>query len=536
MFKFSKLSTIYPLLLLVAVIAGYYLSKSASPVEHEPAAEEQVIKPTWGSYSEDNKPLSRSPQRMAQRIQDPPLPPFAISGERVARFNNREDYLRFLASLKGRGFNLLGKSDRLLSVRFGHGDDFNPDDLKDAEPDYNYLVTIPRPPDASAQPGAVGFGRAALAWLGIDGDISSWGRGVTVAVLDTGVNNHIALSQGAVTQVELTKLADGSEQLGHGTAVASIISGDHALTPGIAPSADILSYRITDETGTADSFTLAQGILSAADAGAKVINISMGTFGNSSVVEDAVVYAQQKGAVIVASAGNEGLETIAYPAAYDGVIAVGAVEASGEHLDFSNSSKELDIVAPGYQVNAAWGDEQMISFSGTSASAPFISGAIAAAMSENPNLSAQQAAELVLGVTNDAGYPGNDPDYGSGILAMDRVMEYGTANIYDAAITSQVLVPPTDSVSLPQVLVTVQNQGTATLINSPINITTPTGTRTLNISSLAPGQIQTFPVTLALPPNGSAATVSSSVQTVEVDQEPDNNSRSDSFLQTNQPE
>ncbi len=354
-----------------------------------------------------------------------------------------------------------------------------------------------------------------------------------MALLDSGVNDHIALNggNGKVTAITLTELGVGGVQLGHGTAVASIISGDHPLTPGVAPASDLISIRITDAGGSSDSFTLAEGILRAADSGADIINISMGSYGDSSLVADAVKYAQDKGAVIVASSGNAGLAAIAYPAAYEGVIAVGAVEGTGEHLDFSNRGDGLDISAPGFQVNAAWGEESLTSFSGTSASAPFISGAIAAAMSEHPHMTARQAADLVLSVSNDAGYPGDDPAYGSGILALDRVMEHGTPGIYDVAIASQILIPADAATSLPQVLVTVQNQGTETVINSPVSIVSPSGTQTVNISSLTPGQIHTIRVPVALPPNGDSVAINSSVQSTEGDKDPSNNSRSDRFAQ-----
>lgn len=312
--------------------------------------------------------------------------------------------------------------------------------------------------------------------------------------------------------------------------MASIISGDHRLTPGVAPASEILSIRVSDETGYSNSFSLAEGIVQAVDAGAEVINISMGSYGDSQMVYQAVQYAQENGAVIVASSGNEGLETLAYPAAYQEVISVGAVEQGGDHLDFSNSHNTLDITAPGYQVNAAWGDEQLTSFSGTSASAPFVSGAIAATMSEFPNLSAQQAADLVLGHTADAGLPNADPDFGSGILDLGQIMNHDTSGIYDAAVTGQVLVNPETPGGLPEVWVTIQNQGTETLINSPVSISSPSGEQNLNISSLAPGQTQTFQIPLNLPFNGEPATVTTQVQTSESDANASDNSRSDHFV------
>ncbi len=491
---------------------------------------EESHTPTAQAPMSANKSLTRAGARKVGGGIAEELPPFALQNERIAVFKTDEDYRKFLASLGDRNLKLLGKSDQLRAVRFGIGPGGDLDGIDGAELGYNYLVTIPTPPDASAQAGASGFGRNALSWLGVTGDNSQWGKGVTVAVLDSGVNSHLALDQqkGKITQIALTELTADS-QLGHGTAVASIVSGDHPLTPGVAPASDILSIRITDDSGSSDSFTLADGIIQAVDAGAKVINISMGSYGDSNVVRNAVEYAQSSGAVIVASSGNSGLETVAYPAAYEGVIAVGAVEAQGEHLDFSNTGENLGITAPGYSVNAAWGEEQLTQFSGTSASAPFISGAIAATMTEK-NLTASQATDLVLGNANDSGLPGADNAYGTGILDLGRIMNSGTPGIYDAAIASQVLVPPSVNSTLPQVLVTVQNRGTETLINSPLTINSPSGTQTINISSLAPGAIQTYPVSVLLPNNETPVTVSSTVQTTETDSNATNNSRSDGFV------
>jgi len=530
-FPLMRSSIILALLMLLAAVVGYHLVRLTTfPTKASKFDQEKPSSPIAGRLAE-NKPLRRAAPYAREHSLRQAAPPFALANERIARFQNEDDYRKFLASLEERDFSLLGKSDRLLAVRFGYADGFDPDELEKAELGYNYLVTIPTPPDAQAQPSAMGFGQHALAWLGIEADNSTWGKGITVAVLDSGVNNHPALDagNGKVTHAPLTELAQGDTQLGHGTAVASIISGDDSLIPGVAPASDILSIRITDAEGSSDSFTLANGIMTAADAGAKVINISMGSYGDSRLVYDAVQYAHQQGAVIVASSGNAGLDSIAYPAAYDGVIAVGAVEAQGEHLDFSNAGESLDIVAPGYQVNAAWGENQLTSFSGTSASAPFVSGAIAAIMSEQPQLTAQQAADLVLKLGNDAGYPGTDTAYGSGILAIDRVIEHGSPGIYDAAVTSQFLVPAANNTSLPKVLVTIQNQGTETLINSPVTITTPSGSQSINISSLAAGEIQSFPVPVRLPEDGSPVAVSTSVETMEPDQEPANNSRDDRF-------
>jgi len=512
---------------LLAGLVGYFTTKDNVETREIDNKEAAIEDTTPREYLPPNKSMHRTQRRDPDVSMVDDTPPFALKNERILRFKDDASYRKFLASLKDRGLALLARSDQLRAARVRFGSPSSLEGIDGAETSFNYEVGLPLP-QGEAQAGAIGFGRDALSWLGINVDNSTWGTGVKVAVIDSGVNQHIAFD-GDITNIELTTLADGSTQLSHGTAVASIISGDHPLTKGVAPASEILSIRVTDDSGTADAFTLALGIIEAADAGAQVINISMGTFGNSSTVADAVAYAQESGAVIVASSGNSGVEAVAYPAAYEGVIAVGAVEGQGDHLDFSNSGSELTITAPGYQVNAAWGEGQLTAFSGTSASAPFVSGAIAATMSENPQMTAQQAADLVVSLANDAGLPGNDNEYGTGILDVGRVMNNGTAGIYDAAVTGQVLVPAENGTSLPTVFVTVQNQGTETLINSPVTINSPSGTQQLNVSSLSPGQTQTFQIPLVIPSNGDAVTVSTSVTSTAGDQDSSNNSRSTSF-------
>jgi len=474
------------------------------------------------------------PQRKTSRKIHPEdqLPSFALANERILIFENEDAYRRFLASLNKRNLSLLGHSDTLRAVRIRLNNHSHLGNIEGATTGYNYQVEIPAPPTqkATAQADATGFGGSLLSWLGVTGDNSTWGQGVTVAVIDSGVNEHIAL-QGNITRLTLTDLPVGSEQLGHGTAVASIISGDHPLTPGIAPASPILSIRVTDETGSSNSFTLAEGIITAADAGAQIINISMGSYGDSQVVANAVRYAQDQGAVIVASPGNEGLTTLAYPAGYDGVISPGAVEQGGNHLDFSNSGANLTLAAPGYEINAAWGNDLLTSFSGTSASAPVVSGAIAATLSQNPELTPQQAADRVVALSNDAGFPGFDADFGNGILDLGRIMEAGTPGVFDAAVASQIILPASSPANLPELWVTVQNQGTETLINTPVAITTPSGTQNFNVSSLTPGQIQTFKLPVHLPSNGDPITVTTQINAPAADNDPRNNARTSQFQQ-----
>lgn len=444
----------------------------------------------------------------------------AIEGEAVLTFADDAAFEEFVAKLRGSGspIDLLGMLDTLRAVRLGY------DDLEDLrallagledtaiEIAANFVVRIPFypiPDPGAPLPGAgVGapFRNTALRFLGITrGQNAEWGAGVTVAVLDSGVAEHPTFREGQVRHigeppdVAVTEPGENVVVDGHGTAVASIIGGSDPRAPGVAPQVDILSFQLLDANGSSDSFTLAQMIFDAVQAGADVINLSVGSYGNSQLVHDMVDYATQNSRLIVASTGNDAAESIVYPAAYEDVIAVAASDAQGEHLEFSNASEQVDLAAPGLAVDAAWPNGQLVEFSGTSASAPFVAGAIAAVMSENPSLTALQAWALLQQFTNEAGAPGEDPELGKGNLNLGRLMERDQPGIYDIAVTSHHYDPAlTEPGDLPSVQVTVQNRGTEALANFNLNVTSGALQRDFFIPILRPGQIATHEIPLDL--------------------------------------
>jgi thermitase len=123
---------------------------------------------------------------------------------------------------------------------------------------------------------------------------------------------------------------------------------------------------------------LAEGIVEATDRGAQVINMSLGGYGDSPVLAQSIAYALQHGVVVVAAAGNDAADELAFPAAYQGVLSVAAVDANDKQAFFSNSGQGLDLAAPGVGVTTAWSTNQLASVSGTSQAAALTSGAVAA--------------------------------------------------------------------------------------------------------------------------------------------------------------
>jgi subtilisin family serine protease len=182
--------------------------------------------------------------------------------------------------------------------------------------------------------------------------------------------------------------------------------------------------------------------------------------GDDPLLRDAVAHAVEKGVGVVAATGNEGVSVIYYPARYPGVIAVSAVDASGQYLYFANRGPEVDVAAPGLSVRAAGPGNGLSLFSGTSAAVPFVSGAAAALLSQQPDLGLADVERLLSQYADDVGLPGRDAYTGSGVLDLGRLQERGRVGVYDAAAGEPVVRKFGDRL---MVVVSAQNRGTEVL-------------------------------------------------------------------------
>ncbi len=471
--------------------------------------------------SDETSTQTDQTEKPSQGVSNPT--PFEIPNEKILTFASIEDLEAFLKSAAADSLQILGRSNQLLSLRV-RGQQLGrlAESSIPFESTPNFFVNpSPTPEPGSVQSNAVGVGQSLLEILGITSDNSTWGEGVTVAVIDSGITPHPSLSE---FQTILNFTPEG-EFNGHATGVASVIAGQSDIAPGIAPASTLISIPITDQTGSSNSFALAEGIFAAVDAGAQILNISLGSYGDSNLVAQAVDYAFQNGAVVVASSGNEGLEFSAYPSAYSGVISVGAVDATGSHLLFSNASEDLSLTAPGFQINTAWSDESFIQASGTSFSAPAVSGAISAVLSSNPDLSPREAADVVLDNTNEGGQPGPDALLGTGLLDVGRAINFNTPNIVDPAVASHFIAPADSSSPRDQVIVTIQNQGTTELNGVPLSVKTDSGQHELQSGLILPGQIETFHLPINFVPliNGGSVQIQSQIGAFRNDSQPNNN-------------
>jgi len=209
----------------------------------------------------------------------------------------------------------------------------------------------------------------------------AWGEmgelaGKTVAVIDTGVcGNHEDL-QGRVLDNGYDFVDDDDDPddiFGHGCSVAGIIAAniDNGIgIAGFAPNAAILPVRVLGRGGSGSMADVAAGIVYAADNGADIINLSLGSAVGSQLTREAVEHAIEKGLTVIASAGNSGGSLPGYPARYEGVVAVGAIDEGGSRSSFSNRGG--DIWAPGRDVHTIYLDDSYKKLNGTSFSAPYV--------------------------------------------------------------------------------------------------------------------------------------------------------------------
>lgn len=266
----------------------------------------------------------------------------------------------------------------------------------------------------------------------------SQGAGVTVAVIDTGVDPHPDLRNNLLkgTVTASGESGDGRQDLnGHGTGMAGLVAAhghNDSGVLGIAPSAKILPIRSEKRSGGSDADNTASGIRWAVANQAKVISISAG--GSSSPrLMAAIREALEADTVIIASAGNHPqFYGIPFPAAYDGVLAVGASDRKGNRAEVSVTGKRLGILAPGVDIYSTGLDGGYRKATGTSGAAAIVAGAAALVRSKYPDLSAEEVIHRLTATAVDKGAPGRDEEYGFGVLDLVAAL---TADVPPLAAT-----------------------------------------------------------------------------------------------------
>ncbi|WP_234359076.1 S8 family serine peptidase [Plantactinospora sp. BC1] len=250
------------------------------------------------------------------------------------------------------------------------------------------------------------------------------GAGVVVAVLDTGVRaDHKDLTGNVLPGVDVTGAeTDGRQDAdGHGTAMAGLIaahghgSGNADGVLGIAPKAKILPVRaMRTESGAGDD--LPRAIREAVRRKPAVLSLSL-SGGASESLEQAVQEALAADIVLVAAAGNRPNDAfVGYPAAYPGVLAVGATGRDGKLAPVSVTGDPIGLVAPGVEIASSSRTGAYRSGTGTSDSTAIVAGAAALVRARYPDLPAAEVVHRLTATATDRGSPGRDPEYGHGVL------------------------------------------------------------------------------------------------------------------------
>ncbi len=313
-------------------------------------------------------------------------------------------------------------------------------------------------------------------------DITTGSAGVTVAVLDTGLNRDISDFSGRIVSpysvlTEGTDWPTWKDNFGHGTGVAGVAAARGNDANGIAGAAwnvRLMPVKISED-GSSTDLTLADGIEYAVDHGADVINVSFASppgAGYSHALAAAVNYAYGRGVLIVAAAGNDA-GGVGYPAAFESVIAVGATESSDSRWARSNTGSSLDVTAPGNQIISygVGSTDPKYSWSGTSVAAPLVTGTIALMMSIDSSLTPGQITDIITESADDLGDSGWDQEFGWGLLDAYEAVSLAESG-GSTTTTTEAPTTTTTTTEVPTTTTTTESSATTTTGVSSTTTTT----------------------------------------------------------------
>jgi hypothetical protein len=346
--------------------------------------------------------------------------------------------------------------------------------------------------------------KANWAWNTTIGDPS-----LLVAVVDSGIyyeHEDLAANYNASGYDWVNKDSDPLDDFGHGTHCAGIIAAEINNGEGIAGLAQvqIMAEKAIDDDGWAWFADSANAIIHATDAGARIISMSWGSYYRSSAIYDAVKYAYDHGALLVAAAGNDNWEGKPYPAAFDEVIAVTATNRYEYPAEYSNYGDWVELAAPGGE---KYGNEGIYSTyppndyreaCGTSMACPHVVGVAALIWSRFPDMSRDQVRVHLRKTADDLGVPGFDKYYGYGRVNANTSMcsppnhdvlildwdcpPYGKAEDYGNPTIINATVHNYGTIDEANVTVQLWVEGTYLVDSEVISSLASSETRTVNLS------------------------------------------------------
>jgi len=338
-----------------------------------------------------------------------------------------------------------------------------------AEPNrWREAYIVPNDPQFGSQWGLTRIG-CPEAW-----DYSTGNPAIVVAVIDTGVDlNHPELAPFLIAGQDLVDFPPGSipkagwvfegdftgvdptaqDEVGHGTHVAGTIccaSNNGAGVAGVAWNVRLMPVKVLARirrtvdgrvSGSGSAANIAAGIRWAVDHGARVLNMSLGGYGDTTVEREAVAYAVSRGAVVVAAMGNDNTNQPSYPAAYPSVIAVAATDSGDRRASFSNTGAHIDLSAPGVDIQSTYWDNTYASLDGTSMASPHVAGVAALVLSRNGSLTSNQVGNLLRSTAKPLRNAPADPvpnnNYGHGLVQAAAAVKAAAPVIQSRRITCQ---------------------------------------------------------------------------------------------------
>ncbi|MDQ7036764.1 MAG: S8 family serine peptidase [Anaerolineae bacterium] len=279
---------------------------------------------------------------------------------------------------------------------------------EETEPDYYIMaLEVPNDPDYPTQWNLEAV-NAHFGWHLLPADAS-----VTVAVIDSGVCFENIELQGRLLNNGwdfVDNDADPTDEYGHGCGVAGVLAANmnNAIgIAGVAPHVDVMPLRVLDASGIGTYSRVAKALIYAVDNGTQIINLSLGGTSQSTLLANAIAYADERGVVVIAAAGNSGSTQPVYPAAIESVIAVGSVDADLGRSSFSNYGTWVDLYAPGRSIRTI-GLNGLTNMSGTSLAAPHVAGIAAIEMALGRSLVVAGGIAAVQDGSNSTPVGGDD--------------------------------------------------------------------------------------------------------------------------------
>ena len=281
----------------------------------------------------------------------------------------------------------------------------------------------------------------------------SQGEGITVAVVDTGIDlDHPDLQANLVSGKSFVSgTSSPDDDAGHGTHVAGAVAAvaNNGGVIGVAPKASLMPIKVLDSSGSGSIYDVVDGIEWATDNGANVINMSLGSVSNSSLLQDAIDYAHNRDVLIVAAGGNCGdsfyflngcnyQDQPVYPGADGDVMAVASTDSNDNQSSFSNEGSYIEIAAPGSSIYSTYPSGSYATLSGTSMASPHVAGLAALIWSQNPDWSNEEVRAQMRNTADDLGSSGWDSRFGYGRInaasAMGVQQTTSTPNFNTTAI------------------------------------------------------------------------------------------------------